>query len=1049
MSAQLVLDNATLSGDSALDLISISTHAFRDDAQPGDVLAVIEGMPSGAVASAWLADMPTLPTPPADALVVEGNFIKAGPAFASLPTATGLRNDGYVLRVLVTKWPEVKFNETDCTICSVRADGPDIPVVPVSNSAALNSALSTAYGVINNAGAGFKGYVIELDPFGTFTDPLVLAPPNVGQQKKLVIRTGGANKLSGRRARVPQVQVLGGSAHLFVQRIEAVLTFANEDPLFRGGSPGSVHRFTTFYDCRAKGGLRVWDSATAWRFDPDQDIDPQSPWLDFTSAIYPVMSGGKFTRLDVYRGQDLVIEQGVPSSSGLGIWKVLDIPAYIGGHPDHDNTIVDLFANNAGSGTGFAGRIKRRWLTANTTPAKPATIFVDGRAYPAPDAIYLTEIVLDAEGSGYASSGTLDDYQRPNVRWPTQINGIDNMSQGFSSNSSVGLAHSLKLIEFEAADLSRGIRPNVNAAGPVWLIACTVDRIAQDFYQIRFDGPHTGEQIALLDWFNRAGRGISDRRDVYGVHADGKQYFGVNGIIVRIDHRGFLMDVYGSRGDQIQGNFGTDLGVAEVDNVAGNAVWAANSGFRVVTHGASIRCSNSNGFVFERNEQSVHYGIQVNSNVGSAQRLRGQHVGALLVYDKMIAQANTDWLATRYVDAVLTPAGGMFAGSGIYADYRNEWSIDPQVVAQRYKAVGIADGYGAFSDQMQRKACNFASRVCDPNMAPKFARLRTVVDAPKGQLVRSGARQNFYGTLDDVLDNFSPGLSVAIASTAAELAAAPSITAGPVSVPPEWEWEARITSSPIDGATITPTFTLNGRQESWTIASLNDLATPAGGDPANVARINFTSPTTNQQTLSLISSLVVPDGSAVLALYSQDSSQVPFLIGADLDWQELYKVGSSSVSGSAWYWFNDTGAPVEKSLQINVNNSGDQGAARIFVIPRTDANTRLLAVRSGTLQGGSNSAPNPQPASFPNDVAIRAFAVAVAHVDNAPASFSIPAGYGNGANINNGNVTNAASVIVADRMLTTRVASEDPGLFGIDIARPWLAATILVYAVPL
>lgn len=1066
-----------------LQLVSLSNRYFADDAAVGSTLATVQGLPVGATFTAALEDMEQLVAahgaPPSDALAVVGNQIRAGAGWASLGTATGLRTQWYRLRLTVTLGAQTKTNFTYIFIYSNRAHSADIPVVSVSSLSALNTALTTAYAYMNNATTGqanFKGYVIELDPAGSFSrlDHVTITPPSAGQAKKLVIRSAAADKLNGARPLIGRLSAGNGARHFLVQNL-AINPMLNRFGacIDGGGDSQNVNDFGVLFRVRCKGGPRVHTAAGQWYFDQTQDFDPLNPWNDFRPYLTADLTTapGTFDRLDMCDTARGVTVFGAAGDAGLNVWTDLTTggrqPIHIGGHISRDGATLPITANTStqvGSGTGFAGEMEVRWLTSGTTPPKPAPI----NGYTAPDGLYAVRFRRTAKGSGYTTSSVLTARPRPHAVWDTFVDIDVGMGQAFASTS-VGKWRNAQIVECEALDIGKGFRPQIEAGQTMVFVGNLTDRIAGDMVQVFMRGGSSSVNTSpqFIDHFNRMGRGITDRAiDCYGLHADGMQYAGDSQAY--FESVGFILDVNGSTNDQIQGAFGTDVGYNS----------NPDQGFIGLTTGAHVRCSNANGFVRQRALQTVNYGVQVNTNVGASGFLNYAYdpVNALVVYDDMIAGNVRDPFAdplyrlgnNLFNDTVLD---GMLPSSAVYDDPVADFSLDPAVVSQRFKGIGAADGYGAFSDYMMTQVCNPITRAYDLNAIPKRVRLPDTRDVVAGSTVRSPWRRNFFGSANIVLSNFSAGLTCAVSTTQSGLAGA-TASGGTVNVPPGAYFEFRITAPLTGDTTITPTFTVDGNTESWSVRTeANQLLDfPAGNNLANIQIFPFggvaaaTAYPATANSIPEISNNPIPAGALALVVFAIGASSTPTIdpntANSDQDWTivtNANRAQSTAHRQTVYQWRNNTASPVAKKLRFSTFGGGSRSIrGALIIIPRTTAGATLQVAAAGA--NLSNNIPDPPLLDL--GIARKALWIATASGSGANlATLAYPGGapsdpavtpaasvYDSATYTNlsaSASGTNPASLALAFRF--NEAQSEDPFRFTLTAAANHVEHTLAVY----
>lgn len=172
----------------------------------------------------------------------------------------------------------------------------------------------------------------------------------------------------------------------------------------------------------------------------------------------------------------------------------------------------------------------------------------------------------------------------------------------------------------------------------------------------------------------------------------------------------------------------------------------------------------------------------------------------------------------------------------------------------------------------------------------------------------------------------------------------------------------------------------------------------------------------------------IPDGSLALFVLALDggsngASTLSGLTGADTNWfpVRFAPFGDGGISSQVFYWFNDTGAPVNKSLAFAYTQS-ELASGILLVIPRTTPGLALQVSGTGIFANTSNPNPPLLDIGFTRDVKW----IAAVAVDSTVVPSVAPSGFSN-LFTRTGVSTDSASAATAEQDLAG--SSLDPGTF--------------------
>ena len=186
----------------------------------------------------------------------------------------------------------------------------------------------------------------------------------------------------------------------------------------------------------------------------------------------------------------------------------------------------------------------------------------------------------------------------------------------------------------------------------------------------------------------------------------------------------------------------------------------------------------------------------------------------------------------------------------------------------------------------------------------------------------------------------------------------------------------------------------------------------------------------------------IPDGSLALFVLAVDGgsnnvSTLSGLTGSDTDWYPATVSGtitSFGVSGHTFYWFNNTGGPVNKSLAFAYTQS-ELASGVLLVIPRATAGMQLqVAARTA---GSTATNPNPPLLDIVRTRDVKW--IAAVSSDGTTVPTAAPTGFSN-LFTRTGVSTASASVATAEQDLAG--SSLDPGAFtaGVTTSVVWTIA---------
>lgn len=203
-------------------------------------------------------------------------------------------------------------------------------------------------------------------------------------------------------------------------------------------------------------------------------------------------------------------------------------------------------------------------------------------------------------------------------------------------------------------------------------------------------------------------------------------------------------------------------------------------------------------------------------------------------------------------------------------------------------------------------------------------------------------------------------------------------------------------------------------------------------------RQGYVSSTTDSTTWAAFSNVSVPAGSLAVFFVTADATPGVSVGGSDTDWLQLYSAtASTAVRGACFYWFNNTGGPVNKSFTLTAA-SAQQFSGILYIIPRATAGAWLrLSATTGV-----NSVANPNPPSHNAGAVRNHLWIAAVHSDNTNVASAAPTNYTN-LTTQAGGGANGVSTYSAER--TNAVQTEDPGNFTQGTARSFVAATVAIW----
>lgn len=687
-----------------LVLVWPSTRYWPDTAAVGQSLASITGFPIGGAATVRLLAQPADVQPPADAVVADGANLRAGPGWA------GMEPGAYILDVTVTLGALSKSSRTYVVKYSARA-----PDYSPADGAALATAISTVSAAIAANPGGFPGAVIELAPGVDYGD-IACTFPKAGQTRKVVIRSGGADKLAGTPARAPSI-IFDATMRVWVQNV--ALRGPERSLRVAFGGSNKVSEFPHLFRCTIKGGRAVWGPDGTLSLDPDGTTAGTERWVEDRTYIRGRVNGaGSFTQLDLRVGQDDSVQDG---TAALGAWNVATVPGWVGHNvPGGLPGIVPLTALPS-AGTGFVAEMEVQALTASTTPPKPAG---------GPDGNYVTRWRLVNGGSGYLVGSPPEPPRADSsVGWAGRTLCIDAMPVAWMSTTAGGCRNPL-LVECDISDCQEGVRHTlIDETDAPWLFGNRMVRIYKDHRQFAFKRRAWTADAAHRMWFDRSFEPLSHTEDQFNPHADGWQGFddaGGTGI-----SRPFL-DFVGNLFDAAQGRQGIQsMLISEV---------TAGGGYAVATVGNFLRGRMSNNLAVNHTDWHMSYMDTLLGSIGAASPGYAQSGGTVIWERGTYSNIRRPSTLARYLD--MRQAGGSDATA--YAAPSDAIMADWATARAAFGTIGAAANYGAFADPVQ--VIDHDNRVFDPNAVPArmlFGR-RTAVEP--GRTVVTQPRQLMNGS---------------------------------------------------------------------------------------------------------------------------------------------------------------------------------------------------------------------------------------------------------------------------------------------------------------
>lgn len=935
-------------------LVYVSSRFWPDTVAAGATITAFNDFREGDAYTAKLFAQYGWVQPPADALSIVGGELRATASYANVLPGT------YILKMHNVTTDRV-------TLGLVHIYSNKTATHTVSSRDGLLAALDEIGGDLQAQGAGFGGAVIDIAP-GDYGDVLVDQVPDRGQTRMVILRSASTDRLNGEMPRFARL-ILRGCKYIGVQslRQEPYLADYGVSPLspmlgFGYFGDNSGQKLTTencwVFNQRVKGGSLEWNGAGLVRCNPALTVDPQNNWFPVHTHLRGNFSvsgtTGTYTRIDLYRGHDAVLESG----AALGVWKAATVPAYVG--PNTPNGQAGIFGkvdivprpNPSVAGVtpttpaDFDAEFEVAFLTSTPT----ATVNGGPQTKPAggPDGNYIVAWRLINGGSWTGVASTLAVLS---LGWRNQASFFT-LPSWMDVGGTAREVRNLVVSNCHVEEVEDGIRAAfVDAESSIWTVGNTFDKIVRDWQQffwfwkptsgIERWGPVPGQELMFtghFDAFNNGGRTITLATDWLEPHGDSRQYARrappQSGLISGVQTYTWLVGTFTVARDTrlgrgLQGPFYSDM-------------FQPSNGYRLVSQGNFVDCIEPNGWGLSNQvaEYSLH--DSVISRFGSGNERYPSDPEYPTLSSRQRATYGT------LGPTVIAPVGSFYrdhrssAGNSdaVWSAPLFSYTLNPETLRARFTAVGDNAGYGAFGDPAL--SIDHVNRVWNPNLHEFRLGLAETVNHPVNTLVRSVARQLIFGT-KPLSVSVTGGLWSKGATREEALAATPTSAPGTLS-PGEWIvlW---VTTSPLSDVVRTVTATIGGVASSFSARTAAALPFPASGVAGNITRQTF-GVSVSARVQDIFADVNVPAGCMAVALVSADGGAATEVVepsAAYTGWTELFDVpASASCRAVAYSWYNGTGSTVQKSLRLDFG-ADEQFSCVLYIIPRTQADTVLLA----------------------------------------------------------------------------------------------------------